>query len=131
MNFLTEETIIIFFHQILHLLLHHLILHHLLLHLLLGCPPPPPPSSDFFNIPNVPRIDEFLNNNDFNFEFSNSYVPPAPDTPLLRGFAGKFFPNRPSTAKISSNVRINITQTISSDRLIGELERVVEEENQK
>ena len=32
-------------------------------------PLPPPLSSDLFNIPNVPRIDEFLNNSDFNFDF--------------------------------------------------------------
>ena len=33
-------------------------------------PPPPPLPSDLFNIPNVPRIDKFLNNNDFDFDFS-------------------------------------------------------------
>ena len=42
-------------------------------------PPLPPPPSDLFNIPNVPRIDEFLNNSHFNFDFSNGYVPSAPD----------------------------------------------------
>ena len=45
-------------------------------------PPPPPPNfpnprlpplpSDLFNIPNIPRVDKFLNNNNFNFDFSNS-----------------------------------------------------------
>ena len=41
-------------------------------------PPPPPPPSDLFNIPNVPRNDKCLNNNYFNFDFFNDYVPPAP-----------------------------------------------------
>ena len=54
-------------------------------------PPPPTLPSDLFNIPNVPRVDEFLNNNDFNFDFSNGYIPSAPDPPTLRGFAGNFF----------------------------------------
>ena len=40
-------------------------------------PRPPPPFSDLFNISNVQRVDEFLNNNGFNFEFFNGYVPPA------------------------------------------------------
>ena len=94
-----------------------------------NAPPPPlgpsPPAlpSDLFNIPNILKTNEFLNNNDFNFDFSHGYVPPAPDPLPLRGFAGNFFPNRPSTAKILSNMGINTTQTISSDRLIGELER--------
>ena len=48
---------------------------------------PPPPPSDLFSLPNVPRIDEFLNNDDFNFDFSNGYVPSAPDTLPLRGFS--------------------------------------------
>ena len=65
-------------------------------------PRPPPPRSDLFNIPNVPRIDLFLNNNDFNLNFSNSYAP-APDPILLRGFSGSFFPSRPSAAQILSN----------------------------
>ena len=116
MNFLTEETIIIFFSPNPP-------------PPTLG-PPPPPPPSDLFNIPNVPRVDEFLNNNDFNFDFSNGYVLPAPDTPPLRGFARNFFPNGPSTAKTSSNVGTNTaktssnvgtntTQTMSGDCLIG------------
>ena len=66
-------------------------------------PPPPPPSpyfpnprspsllSDLFNIPNVPRVDKFLNNNDFNFDFFNGSVPPGPDPPPLSGFAWIFF----------------------------------------
>ena len=53
-------------------------------------PPTPPPPSDLFNIPNVLRIVEFLNNNDFNFDFSNGYVPPAPNPPPLRVFTGNF-----------------------------------------
>ena len=61
----------------------------------LGAPPSRPPS-DLFNVLNVPRIDDFLNNNDLNFDFSNGYVPPAPDPPPLRRFAGNFFPNKPS-----------------------------------
>ena len=56
----------------------------------LGSPPLLLPS-DLFNIPNVPRIDEFLNNNDFNFGFSNGYAPPAPNSPLFRGFARNIF----------------------------------------
>ena len=102
----------------------------------------PPLPSDLFNIPNVLRIDEFLNNNDFNFHFSNDYVPQAPDTPPLKGFAGNFFPNGPSTAKNSSNVvknaaktsskiGTNTIQTMSGDRLIGKLERVIEKEKPK
>ena len=98
-------------------------------------PPPPnfpnprplPLPSDLFNIPNVPRIGEFLNNNHFNFDLSNGYVPPAPNPPLLRGFARIFFPNGRSTAKTSSNVGTYMTQTMSGDRLIGELKR----ENQR
>ena len=98
-------------------------------------PPPPnfsnsrplPPPSDLFNIPNVPRIGEFLNNNHFNFDLSNGYVPPAPNPPLLRGFARMFFPNGLSTAKTSSNVGTYMTQTMSGDCLIGELKR----ENQR
>ena len=101
-------------------------------------PPPPPPISDFFNIPiNVPRIDKLLNNNDFNFDFSNDYVPQAPDLPPFMVFARNFFLNGPSIAKTSSNVGINTTrtssnvetnttQTMSGDHLIGELERVIE-----
>ena len=83
-------------------------------------PPPPPLPSDLFNIPNVPRIDEFLNNNDFDFDFSSGYVPPAPDPLPPRGLAGNFFPNRQFTAKTSSNVETNMTQTMSVDCLIGE-----------
>ena len=89
------------------------------------CPPPPPPPSDLLNIPNVLRIDEFLNNNDFNFGFSNGCVPPAPNPPPLRRFAGNFFPNRPSTAKTSSNVGISTTQTMSGDRLIGPSQQIL------
>ena len=98
-------------------------------------PPPPnfpnprplPLPSDLFNIPNVPRIGEFLNDNHFNFDLSNGYVPPARNPPLLRGFARIFFPNGRSTAKTSSNVLTYVTQTMSGDRLIGELKR----ENQR
>ena len=43
-------------------------------------PRPPPPPSHLFDIPNALRVDKFLNNNDFKFDFSNGYVPPAPDT---------------------------------------------------
>ena len=106
--FLTEETIIIF--------LPNLPLPPL-------GPPPPPPPSDLFDIPNVPRIDEFHDNNDLNFDFSNGYVPPAPDLPPLRGFAGNLFPNKQLAAKTSSNAGANTTQTMS-----GELERVIERE---
>ena len=107
-------------------------------------PPPPPPNfpnlrlpplpSDLFNILNIPRIDKFLNNNDFNFDFSNGYVLPIPDPLPLRRFAGNIFPNEPSTAKILSKkntVRTNTTQIMSGDCLIGELERVIEKENPK
>ena len=94
-------------------------------------PRPPPPLSDLFNIPNVPKIDEFLNNNDFNFNFSNGYAPPAPDMPQLRGFARNFFPNAPLTAKTSSKVGTNTTQTMSGYCLIGELKRVIEKKNQR
>ena len=92
---------------------------------------PPPPPSDLFNIPDVPRINEFLNDNDFNFDFSNGYVPPAPDPLPLRGFARNIFPSRSSMAKTSSNVGISTKQTMSGDCLIGELERVIEKEKQK
>ena len=70
---------------------------------------PPSPPLNFLNLrlpplpsdlPSVPRVDEFLNN-DFNFEFSNSYVLPTPDPPPLTGFARNYFPNGPSTAKTS------------------------------
>ena len=88
-------------------------------------------SFDLFNIPDVPRINEFLNNNDFNFDLSNGYVPSSPDPTPLRGFMGNFFPNRPSTAKTSSNVRTDTTQTMSVDHLIGYLERVTEKEKPK
>ena len=77
------------------------------------------------------RIDEFLNNNDFDFDFSNGYVRLAPNPPPPRGFARNLFPNRPSTAKTSSNVGTNTTQTMSGDCLIGELERVIEKEEPK
>ena len=83
---------------------------------------------------NVPRIDEFLNNNDFNFDFSNGYVLPVPDPLPLRRFAGNIFPNEPLTAKILSQkntVGTNTTQTMSGDCLIGEFERVIEQENPK
>ena len=95
---------------------------------------PPPPPSDLFNILNVPRIDEFLNNNDFNFDFSNGYVLPVPDPLTLRKFVGNIFPNGPSTAKNSSKkntVGTNTTQTMTGDCLIGDLERVIEKENPK
>ena len=96
-------------------------------------PPPPPPLSDLLNIPNVPRIDKFLN---------NGYVPPASHPPPFRGFTRNFFPNGPSTAKTSSkvgtntaktssNVGTNTTQTMSGNRLTGELERVTEKEKPK
>ena len=62
-------------------------------------PRPPTPPSDLFNIPNVPRVEEFLKNNDFNFDFSDGYVLPVSDSPPIRGFAGNFLPNRPSAAK--------------------------------
>ena len=54
-------------------------------------PLPPTLPFDFFNIPSVPRINEFLNNNDFNFDLSNGYVPSSPDPTPLRGFMGTFF----------------------------------------
>ena len=95
---------------------------------------PPTPSSDLFNVLNVPRIDEFLNNNDFNFDFSNDYVLPVPDPLSLRKFAGNIFPNGPSTTKNSSKkntVGTNTTQAKSGDCLIGHLERVTEKENPK
>ena len=95
---------------------------------------PPTPSSDLFNVLNVPRIDEFLNNNDFNFDFSNDYVLPVPDPLSLRKFAGNIFPNGPSTAKNSSKKNTagtNTTQTMTGDCLIGDLERVIEKENPK
>ena len=106
-------------------------------------PPPPPPIFDLFNIPiNVPRIDKLLNNNDFNFDFSNDYVPPAPDLPPFMVFARNIFLNGPSIAKTSSNVgtnttrtssnvETNTTQTMSGDHLIGELERVTEKKKTK
>ena len=89
---------------------------------------------DLFNILNVPRIGEFLNNSDFNFDFSNGYVLTVPDPLPLRRFAGNIFPNEPLTAKILSQkktVGTNTTQTMSGDCLIGELERVIEQENPK
>ena len=103
------------------LLLHHLLIfliqdHHLRL---------------LIYIPNVLRVDKFINNNDFNFGFSNSYVPLVPDPPSIRRFAGNFFRNRPLTAKTSSNVGTNSTQTMSGDSLIGELERVIEKRKSK
>ena len=91
----------------------------------------PPLSSDLLNIPNVARVGEFLNNNDLNFDFSNGYIRSAPDPPPLRRFARNFFPNRPSTAKFSSNLGTNTTQAMSSDCLIGELKRVLEKEKPK
>ena len=107
-------------------------------------PPPPPPNFrnprlpplpfDWFNIPNVSRVDEFLNKNDFKFYFSNGYVPPAPDPSPLRRFAGNTFPNGLSTAKILSRkntVGTNAMQTMSGDCLIEELERVIEKEKPK
>ena len=69
--------------------------------------------------------------NDFDFDFSNGYVPLATNPPPLRKFVGNFFPKRPSTAKTSSNTRTNMTQTMSDDCLIGELERVIEKEKPK
>ena len=65
------------------------------------------------------------------FQENVSDVPPAPDLPLLKGFARNFFPNGPSTAKTSSNVGTNTTQTMSGDCLIGELEKVIEKEKLK
>ena len=94
----------------------------------------PPLSSYFFRIPKFPRVDKFLNNNDFNFDFSNGYDPPAPDPRPLRGFARNSFPNRPSTAKTSSKKILweqNTTQTMIGDHLIGELESVIEKEKLK
>ena len=63
--------------------------------------------------------------------FPTADVPPAPDPPLLKGFARNFFSNGPSTAKTSSNVGTNTTQTMSGDCLIGELEKVIEKEKLK
>ena len=90
-------------------------------------PPPPPSPSDLSDIPNVPKTDEFHNNKDLNFDFSNGYAPPATDPTPLMGFSGNFFPNKPLAAKPSSSVGTNTTQTMSSDCLTGELERVIEE----
>ena len=39
-----------------------------------------------------------------------------------------FFPNRPLTAKASSNVGRSTTQTMSGDCLTADLERVIEKE---
>ena len=94
-------------------------------------PPPPPPPSDLINTPNIPRIDEFLNNRDFNIDLSNGYVPPMHDPPMFRGYARNFFLNGPSRAKTSSNMGPNTTQMMSGDRLIGKLERVIEKEKPK
>ena len=99
--------------------------------LLSGPSQPASPPSDLFNIPNIPRVNEFLNNNDFIFDYSNGSVPPAPDPPPLKGFAENFFPNRLSTTKTSSNVGTNTTQTMIDDHLIGELERLIEKEKLK
>ena len=95
---------------------------------------PPPPPSDLFNVLNVQIIDEFLNNNDFNFDFSYGCVLPVPDLLSLRKFAGNIFPNGPSTAKNSSKkntVGTNTSQAKSGDCLIGDLERVLEKKNPK
>ena len=40
------------------------------------------------------KVDEFLNNNDFNFDFSSGYVPPVPDPPPIRGITRIFLPKR-------------------------------------
>ena len=98
---------------------------------------PPPLPSDLFNIPTFRGLTNFLI-----AMISNGFVPLAPDPPPLRGFARKFFPNGPSTAKNSSNVGINMakhlsnlgtntTQIMSGDRLIRELEKVIEKEKTK
>ena len=96
-------------------------------------PPPPPPPSDLFNIPNVPRFDEFPNKNNFNFDFSNSYIIYHQHSihHCLGELREIFFPNRLSTAKTLSNMGTNTTQTMSGDCLIGELERVIKKEKPK
>ena len=40
------------------------------------------------------KVDEFLTNNDFNFDFSGGYVPPVPDPPPIRGITRIFLPKR-------------------------------------
>ena len=85
-------------------------------------PPPLPPPSDLFNISNVLRIDEFLNNSDFNSDFSNGYVPPAPDPPLLRGFTGNFFPKDHLRLKLRQTWE-RIQQTMSGNRLKESLKK--------
>ena len=88
-------------------------------------PPPPSSPSDLLYIPNIPSIDETFNNNDFNFDFSKSYVPPAFDPRPLRGFVKK--KNSKQTAYGSNFVKreLNTTQKKRGDCLIGELERVI------
>ena len=92
-------------------------------------PSPPRLPSDLFKYQMLQGLMNFLIT--INFDFSKGYVPLALDPPPLTGFGGNFFPNRPSTAKTSSDVGINTIQTMSDDRLIGELERVIEKEKPK
>ena len=88
-------------------------------------PPPPSSPSDLLYIPNVPSIDEIFNNNDFNFDFSKSYVPPAFNPQPLRGFVKKKISKQTTYGSNFVKRELNTTQTKSGDCLIGELERVI------
>ena len=96
-------------------------------------PPPPPPCFDFpdetVQRP-LPNIESSLNDN------INSFPPHPPPPPPLPPFQ-KFFQPRPFqrvpdvTVGGKNNAATNTTQTMSGNRLIDELERVIERKETK
>ena len=96
-------------------------------------PPSSPPHFDFLDETGqqpLPNIESFLNNN------VNNFPPPPPPSPPLTPFQNFFQPpplqRAPdATARRKNDAATNTTQTMSSDCLIGELERVIEKEKPK
>ena len=76
----------------------------------------------------------FYNKNIDIFNFSPSPSPPSPPLRPIQQFYQSQPPSQPPqilTFKRKNDAATNTTQTFSSDRLIGELERVIEKEQPK
>ena len=98
--------------------------------------PPPPllPPFEFFKTSPVANVGDFLNKNIDIFNFSPSPSPPSPPLRPIQQFYQSQSPSQPPqvlTFKRKNDAATNTTQTLSSDRLIGELERVIEKEQPK
>ena len=94
---------------------------------------PPPPSPPNFDFPNetgqrpLPKIGSLLNDN------FNNFRPPPPPPPPLPPFQTFFQPPPLQRApdvivRRKNDTATNTTQTMSGDRLLGGLKRVIEKE---